>query len=201
MRTTLRVVTPPSVEPVTVEEAKLHLRVDHIGDAALDNEVTAIIRRAREALEQDTRRAVSVQAADLWLSEWPWKPVIRVPLPPLNAITFITYRKTDGTTSTLSTDSYLVETAVEPGEVWLQNHCEWPEDVQQAGFPIRVRFEAGWAPADVPPSLRAALLLRIEQLYRHRGAVTFGNSQAAAETRPLALGYDSLIAPYRVWNF
>jgi uncharacterized phiE125 gp8 family phage protein len=202
MRAAYRVTIPPSIEPVTVAEAKAHLRLDHIaGDSALDTEIASIVRSAREALERDTRRALLTQTVQLALSEWPCEP-LKIPLPPLVSVTNITYRDRDGGTETVDPALYLAETLIEPGEIVLKPHREWPGTELDAGLPVVVTYQAGWtAAANVPGALRAALLLRIEQLYRYRGAVTFGNSQAAAETKPLALGYDSLIAPWRVHEF
>ncbi len=52
----LSIVTPPEIEPVSLEEAKLYLRVD-TGD---ENElITSLIKAARIMVEKETHRALN----------------------------------------------------------------------------------------------------------------------------------------------
>ena len=55
----LKLVAPPEVEPVTLEEAKAHLRLEGDSD---DDYVSALLTAARERVELFLRRALITQA-------------------------------------------------------------------------------------------------------------------------------------------
>ena len=61
-------VTAPAAEPLTLAEAKLHLRVDDTADDAL---IGALITAARQHAEHDTRRALVTQTWKLALDASP----------------------------------------------------------------------------------------------------------------------------------
>jgi hypothetical protein len=72
----------PAVEPLTLEEAKNHLRVDadiDEDDALINN----LIAAARQDCEKFQNRAYITQTWELWLDAWPEKDYIELPLPPL----------------------------------------------------------------------------------------------------------------------
>ena len=64
----LNLITPPAVEPVTLADAKAHLKVDTTDDDAL---ITALITAARARAEWHTGRALITQSWTLWLDAWP----------------------------------------------------------------------------------------------------------------------------------
>jgi uncharacterized phiE125 gp8 family phage protein len=64
----LRQTTPPAVEPVSLAEAKLHLRVDITDDDAL---ITGLIQGARYAAENMCRRVMVTQSWGLTLDGFP----------------------------------------------------------------------------------------------------------------------------------
>ena len=59
----LVIVTPPAEEPVSLAEAKLHLRVDIADDDAL---ITALISAARQAAETITGRQIVTARWNEW---------------------------------------------------------------------------------------------------------------------------------------
>jgi uncharacterized phiE125 gp8 family phage protein len=71
----LRLVTPPTVEPVSVQEAKLHLRlitdITDISNTAEDNLIGVLISAAREYAENVCRRAFVTQSYLLTLDAFP----------------------------------------------------------------------------------------------------------------------------------
>lgn len=87
MKDLTRLITPPQVEPVTLEEAKEYLRVDGFD---LDARIQALIPRAREACERFTRRAFIEQT---WEVDCEIFSEDDLPYPPLMEIV-----SNDGTT-------------------------------------------------------------------------------------------------------
>lgn len=189
----LKIYAPPVLEPVTTKEAKAHLRVDGSDEDTL---IDGIVSAAREHLEDVALRAFLTQTYDLRLEEWPCDGVIKLPRPPLQSVTSIVYTLEDGSTATLSSSAYVVDSDSEPGRILLKSGYSWPSDTLQVGASIRVRYVAGWtAAASVPKAIRQALLLLAGHWYENREAMidTRGNLVA------LPFAVDALITPHRIW--
>lgn len=161
-------VTPPSVEPIELEDAKTHCRVDD--DITEDDTfLTSLISATRHSVEDFLRRALVTQTWDLFLECWPASREIRIPLPPLQSVTSITYTDEDGAEQTFSSSSYVVDTNSEPGRVLLKSSESWPSATLQPGNSIKIRFVAGYGvAADLDTRIRHAMLLMIGHYYRNR---------------------------------
>ena len=112
----LTLVTPPTLEPLTLAEATSHLRVDLNDD---DDLITDLITAAREYAETVTRRALLTQTWDLKLDAFPASSgtPVRLPFPPLQSVTSIQYVDTNGDTQTWSSDDYIVDAPSGPQAV------------------------------------------------------------------------------------
>jgi uncharacterized phiE125 gp8 family phage protein len=189
----LQLITAPAVEPVTLPEAKAHLRVLH---SAEDTLIEGLVKAARIHIEATTGRALVTQTWDFWLPAFPVSGVVELPKPPLQTVTWVKYRDLDGVEQTLDAADYLVVAPGLIGTVELAPDADWPatQTRQQA---IAVRFVAGYGAAadSVPADLRAALLLMAEHLYYNRGAVTAENLKATP------MGVDALLGPHRTFGW
>ena len=166
--------TPPTEEPVTLAEIKDHLRVS---GTAEDSLLTLYAQMAREAVEEETWRALMPQTWVLYLAGWPADGIIELPRPPLASVTSIKYTDEDGVEATLAASNYRVDTAREPGRVVLAPNGEWPSDVLDSVNGVAVTFVAGYADASaVPPMAKAAILLQIGEIYANREAVIVGST-------------------------
>jgi uncharacterized phiE125 gp8 family phage protein len=182
----LKLFTPPASEPVSPSEAKAHLRVDGSADDAL---ITALIVAARQAAENITGRALVTQTWDLYLDAF--DPTIELPMPPLQAVTSISYTDTDGTVGTLAEAAYKVDTVSEPGRLIPAYGTEWPATRADVNV-IMIRFTAGYgAAAAVPQPIKQWMLLKIGELYENREA----SAERAAAPMPFV---DALLYPYRI---
>lgn len=165
MRT--RLVTPPSIELVTLDEAKAQLRVDGTDE---DFHIAGLITSMSVECEQIARRAFLTQTWDLTLDGWPSESEIVLPYPPLQSVTSISYIDSDGVTHTMPTSDYFVDSSGDPGRVCLQYGKSWPCVTLRPRSAIQIRFVAGWSdPYLVPANYRQALLLRLSNHFENRG--------------------------------
>lgn len=197
----LELVTAPTVEPLSLVEAKAHLRVSHDHEDAL---IELLIKAATAHVDGKDGflgRALVQQTWDLVIDEFPANEV-RIPLPPLQEVLFIEYDDGDGIIQTLATDQYTVDVVSEPGWI-VPGSSGWPTTFDGINA-VRIRFVAGYeSTADSPPDLagnvpaaiKAALLLTIGHLYANRETVLAGAGVSAIQ---LPWGIDHLLRPYRV---
>ncbi len=181
--------TPPAIEPVTLAQAKAHLKVDTSDDDAL---IAALVAAARARAEWHTGRALVTQGWTLHLDGWPADGNIEIPLPPLQAVTAVTTYARDDSAAVMSSSLYTVDTASAPARLALKLGVPPPTNLRGVNA-IAVGFTAGYGDAadDVPPLLKAAILELIAFLYENRG-------EAPAELPPDCL---ALLAPFRVLKF
>lgn len=161
-------VVRPILEPVSLAELKLHLRIDHSDE---DELLKSILLTARETVENFTARALLTQTWDYCLNYWPDGDFIELPYGNLQSVTSVKYKDSDGTETTLTeTTDYLVETNKEQkGRIVLPYGESWPSDTLYPSNPITIRFVCGWTKAtDVPSSIKSALLLLAADSYNMR---------------------------------
>lgn len=190
----LKLITAPTAEPITLQEAKDHLRVDSTDDDAL---ISAIIEAARQHLDGRDgilSRALMPQTWDYSIDRFPDGDTIPLPLAPAQSITSVKYVDGNGVTQTMSASDYALSADLEwSPSVRLGYNKTWPStrDTYDA---VTVRFVAGYASAAVVPApLKAAILLLIGHLYENREAT------APAQVHEVPLTVKNLIAPYRRW--
>jgi uncharacterized phiE125 gp8 family phage protein len=188
----LVLVTPPANEPVTVEEAMEHLRVDGLEEVLL---VEGLVRAAREYAETFTGRALITQVWDWTLDCWPRGNTIELPRPPLQSVDSVKYLDEDGAEHTVNASSYLVDTTNRPGRIRLRTNQSWPTDTLREISAITIRFSAGYGDdaEDVPQTIHQAMLLMIGDLYENREASIVGTSVVKT-----TFATDSLLYPYRI---
>ncbi len=169
----IRILEGPQAEPISLIEAKAHLRVD---DTADDTLIDGLIRAAREYCETLQGRALMVQTIQMVLDQVPGRS-FEIPLPPLVSVRSIEVSYEDGTTATVPASDYLVDTASQPGRVSLKRDADWPAEKEYAELnAFSVTFEAGYGDEgeDVPQTTRQAILLLIGHWYEHREEISAG---------------------------
>lgn len=165
----LRTITPPAVEPVSLETAKLHLRLDHNADDTL---ITSYIESARELGEGLARRAFITQTLELVLDAFPANGVLKLPRPPLQSVTSVKYFDSDAAEQTWT--DYVVDERSEPGCLIFRST---PSAALLESGAVVVRFVAGYgSTADkVPNAFVQGILLSVGHWYENREAVSVGN--------------------------
>ena len=190
----LKLITGPVIEPVTITEAKLHLRVDHSDE---DTFITNLIKVAREWVEDATWRALLTQTWEMRLDTWPTLP-LQMPKAPLQSIVSIKYMDEDGVESTVDSSVYDVDTYSEPGRIFFKKNQVWPSVNLYERGAVRIQFKAGWlAAVNVPYKLKAAMLLFIGHLYENREQIIIASGLTPVE---LPMGVYALVASEKVWK-
>jgi uncharacterized phiE125 gp8 family phage protein len=183
----LTLVTPPSAEPVTLAEAKAHLKVTSVDEDTL---IASLITAARARAEWHTARALITQGWTLWLDAWPHDGIVEIPLPPLQSVTSVTVHAPDDTPRLLDPATYQVDLASAPARLVLRPNISPPTDLRAVGA-VEIAFTAGYGDASaVPQAIKEAILELVADLYTHRGD-EYGIAGLEAQ---------ALLAPYRVFR-
>lgn len=169
-------VTGPTVDPVTLEEAKAHLRIGDDEDQLIETLIGAAVRKL-DGLSGTLGRAVMTQT---WSQEFSgFAGDLVLPLGPVQSITSVVH--SGGT----FTDYRLLK----DDRGWFLRVAEgfsWPTDEG----PVTVTFVAGDAEPD--KLIHQLVLLLVGSLYAFRESL--GDS---FETSPV---YDDLLDTCRVWG-
>ena len=191
--------TAPTTEPVSLAEAKLHLRVDGDDDDSL---IATQIKAATQWCEALTRRQFVTATKTLYLAEWPTRceeglsGVIRVPTPKLQSVTWVKYYDADGTLQTLSSSTgYQVLTNADIGRIAPAYGASWPSLRCSVFNPIEVKFVCGYGAASaVPEQVKAAILMLLGHLYRNRESEITGTITSKFE-----VAAERLLDGERIW--
>ncbi len=182
-----RVTIAPTVEPVSLAEAKQQCRVD----ASVTDEdllITSYIKSAREFCEGLDWRAYLTQTCELWLDEWPCDDEIYIPCAPLQSVSSITYYDTSDVAHTLDTSIYFVDTVGEPGQVHLRAYKSWPAIALRDYNAVCITFVAGWqTPEQVPETIKQAIRLLVGHWYENREDTLTGTINRIIENGVRAL--------------
>ncbi len=165
--------TGPALEPVSLSEVKLHLRVDH-GDE--DQLIASLITAARIHLETMLGLVFITQHWSLFLDEWPQSSSVVLPLSPVQSITRLTlYDESDGA-GVINPSNYFLDALSQPARlIWRGSTTRpWPER-HFNGIEIALTAGFGAAASDVPQPLRQAVRLLVAHWYERRDPVGLGD--------------------------
>lgn len=184
-------VTPPTTEPVTVDDVKHHLRVDHDAD---DDYISILIALCRQYVESYTGVLIGVQEWEFVTQSWQGFP-LALDLGPVNSVPSLTYLDVGGVEHTLDDALYYAQLrAYRSALVRLTGAFSVPS-VELAEFDaIRVRVMVGYS--ECPVMLAHAVRLMVGHYYENREATVLqpGLAPSSAEL-PLAVG--SILSHFR----
>jgi len=182
----------PALEPVSLADAKAHLRVDVADDDAL---ISRLITAARSELERNLNRALVTQTWTYWLDAWPPGYAVPLPLAPVQSIEQVRIYALDDSFSIVPASGYLLDGQGSPPRLIRRGSYAWLQPTRP-GNGIAIDFTAGHGtqPTDVPAALRIATLVLIGHWYENRQLADASGGPAAA----LPPMVRDLIDPYRV---
>lgn len=175
------ITTPASAEPVSLAEAKAHLRVDHTDE---DTPIGVVIAAARAHIEKYCGQRFAGQTLTAKCDSF--SDFARLEDGPINSITSVVYLDENGDSQTLSTDVYELRADGIEASIVLKYEQTWP--AIRLGSQITVVMVAGHSSA--PADVKAAMLLLIGHLYANRESV-------AEPLAVLPMGVDALLCNHR----
>jgi len=195
---TLRLIEAPGDLPLSLAEAKLHLRISE-NDTTEDALITSLIAAATLHVEQLTGRRLVSQTWSKSLDAFPkCGGAIELLLPPVKSISVITFIDVDGSELAIDESAYELDAQSETAWVIPAYGYIWPVARAKANAVV-VEFISGYGGADdVPESIKAALKLLIAHLYENREAVIV---DARVQAFELPVGIAALLSPFRVMRF
>lgn len=160
---TLIQVTEPAEEPVTRDQAKANLRRSGIHEDALFD---LWIAAARRMVEAHTRRRLVTQEVELRRARL--GGAITLPVAPVRSVTAVTYLDPAGVEQVLAPATYRLVRDRALARLVPATGASWPATLGEPDS-VAVRLEVGFgAAADVPPELKAAVLMLVGHLDQHR---------------------------------
>lgn len=183
----------PTVEPVTTDEVRTHLRLDP--DPQDETQLSALITAAREHVEAWIEKALLTQTWVLRLDNFPSScEAIRPDMPPMLGVTSIVYTATDGTSTTLSASLYQTDIYSMPGRIMPAYGQAWPSVQSGTMNAVTVTYTAGYGAAAtaVPGPIKQAILMLIGELWENREATLVGTINTE-----LPFSVKALLGPYR----
>lgn len=186
----LTINTPPAKEPVSLDEAKDHLRVSHSDD---DSRIGGYVTAARNWAEAYLGRALITQTWDMWCYSFPYGDgEIEFPKAPLQSVSAVTYTDTDGATQTWASSNYTVDANSHVGRLYLGYGKTWP-GTRSERKAVKLTFIAGYGDDadDIPRPIIEGMLLHMQILYEQ--PINF-------ERDAIESARDALLSPYRVWT-
>ncbi|HTJ56998.1 MAG TPA: phage head-tail connector protein [Devosiaceae bacterium] len=179
----------PAAEPVTLDEAKVFLRLDAADEDAL---VATLITAARVHVESITGRALLPQGWRLVLDRWPADGLVKLPVGPLQSLTAMTSYDDAGTPTSLPVNDVLIAANASPPQLFLPPGFGTPMLRLRQGIEIDYLAGYGTDPADVPAPLRQALLALVAYWFENRDSVILAGAGTVIPS-----GFDLMVAPYR----
>jgi uncharacterized phiE125 gp8 family phage protein len=187
------VTTPPAAEPVTLEQAKMHLRCDdRDGEGVLiarpdDDLISSIIEAARDHVEKYCNARWAEQTLVCQCDSF--SDFARLPEGPLKSVTSVGYVDAAGDTQTLDAAIYEARKGGLEPSIGLQSGRSWP--VTRPGSRITLTAVFG---GDVPKAVRQAILLFVGAWYENREESVIGTITSQL---PASVTVDALLCNYR----
>lgn len=169
MRVSCSRLVGPTAEAVALSTVQTHLRVASNDETAYIQDLIAV---ARDMVENFTGRALLTST---WLAacqNWPCDKLLPLSVAPVASLTNVKYYAQGATTlTTLDAANYSLTAGVTPAQIVFAEGFAAPELADRPDA-VQVTFVAGAATAaDVPPTLKHALLLTVANFYDRRAAV------------------------------
>lgn len=197
---TPKVITAPTKEPISLTEAKSHIRVED--DFTADDTLIALyIAAARRHFERQTSRTIHQTTYEMSFPGFPSGgcPLLLPRATPLIEVDSVIYKDSDGNEEAWSSSLYVLDNYNEPGFILPAYGESYPSFTPYPVNPVIVRYAGGTATAspetECSESIKIAIMVLVGALYENRETevVEQGITRVA-----LACGFDRFIQEHIV---
>ena len=189
-------ITPPAGYPVSLAEAKTHLAIP-LSETDHDDLISGLIGAATEVCENITNRKFITQTVEVYYDSFPGTRYLELPFGKLQSVTSLSYVDENGGSQTFSSTKYQADGAGILGVIQLNEYEEWPDIADEVLRAVTVRYVCGFgAAADVPKSIKQAILCYVGTLYENRESIISGTIVAKTPDT-----VELLLASNRIYYF
>ena len=184
---TIALITPPSIEPLTLQDVKNHLRIDHDHE---DELLMDTLKAARQYVEFSSDQKCITQMWRQYENKIHTNYTVSLKINPIISVSSVVAFDADGNASTLAPESYDLLRGEDTPTLQLTDSLA--PNLAANGFEIDVVAGFGDLGIDVPDTLKRAMLLLVAHWYEFRGAVS-------PQDQPVSLpaGFDVLLAQFK----
>lgn len=193
----IRTITDASIEPVSLEEAKAHLRILHSDE---DSHISRLITASRRSAEVLTNLSLASKVYEYRLDRF--MPAIRLPFPPVQSVEWIKYKDKDANTHTLDPESYIAYLD-RPAKIIPSYGKSFPSIELYPAGAVAIRYTAGYktggddASLIIPEDIKQAILLLVADYYEYREDLL----SRGHIPKTIPFGVNALLAAYKNFNF
>lgn len=180
-------ISPPAALPVTLAEAKAHLRVETDDE---DDYIAGLLATATAHVEAATGKSLISQVWRIYLDRLPDAEPFELPVAPLLSVDAIAVYDAEGNPAAADLTLVDVDRHSDPPRLLVRGGVE--AGAAFNGVEIDVTAGFGEAGPDVPGQLRRAILVLAANWHAFRGQAS-GEALYGSVPR----GFDTLIAPFR----
>lgn len=187
-------ITDATVEPLTLAEAKAHLRETQT-ETHNDLYIASLITTVRQAAEDRLQRTLLTTTWQRTLDRFPaCSAGVELYMPRVISVVHVKYVAPDGTLTTLDPAAYELENTAEPGLLLPAHNTSWPATRVRPGA-VQIQYTAGYgATADkIPQPIVHWIKLALTDLY--------GTRRRSAERPALPQDFaEGLLDHHKVWS-
>lgn len=187
-------ITDATVEPITLAQAKAHLREEQ-DETHNDLLITSLITVARQAAEDRLQRTLLTTTWLRTLDRFPFcGGHVELYRPRVISVDSVEYLSRDGTLTLLSPSAYELDPTAEPGLLLPAHGTTWPATRVRPGA-VQIQYTAGYGTTadSIPKPIVQWILLALTDLYENRGR----SAERPALPQEFA---DGLLDTYKIWS-
>lgn len=187
----IKVVTPSTLEAVSLTEAKEHLRID--GDDQ-NSIVKRYVKAATERCENFMQSSIMSTEHELYSSNF--DSGYSLQKYPVTAVNSVKYYDTDNALQTVASSNYRLQDFRQPCFLEFDTNFDVP-DVYEREYPVVINFNAGYASAStVPSSIVLGILNELGDANEFRQNLLTGNGLTVVGIKDGTAGW---LNPYTMW--